>query len=127
MKLNVLLAAFTLISSVSASAATSSLFVKEGSELIDVQTLINDETDVYATYGFDGFCYQGDSQAVIAKMKKWASATDYFFSGGGGGFVLKKITLIRGFVSYDLQMVLEDEVVPGEFKSIMIKPCSFKK
>jgi hypothetical protein len=121
--------AFSLLSALllplAASAADSSLFVKEGKELIDVQSLIKNEEDVYAAYGFDNFCYEGNSQVVIAKMKKW-SAGEFFFSGGGGGFVLKKITLIRGFVSYDLQMVLEDEVVPGEFKSIMIKPCSFK-
>jgi len=123
------LSAFSLLSILllpfTASAAESSLFVKDRNDLIDVQSLINDQEDVYAAYGFDNFCYQGNSQIVIAKMKKWSEG-QFFFSGGGGAFVLKKITLIRGIVSYDLQMVLEDEVVPGEFKSIMIKPCSFK-
>lgn len=127
MKLTAFALSLALLLPLAASAENSSLFVKEGNELIDVQAVIDSEEDVYSTYGFEKFCYQGNSQIVIAKMKKWASATDYFFSGGGGSFVLKKINLIRGFVSYDLQLVLEDEVVPGEFKSIMIKPCAFKK
>jgi hypothetical protein len=125
MKLVAFLILFTLISSVSVSAATSSLFVKEGRKLIDVQALIDSQEDVYTAYGFENFCYQGNSQTVIAKMKKWVSS-GYFFSGGGGGFVFKNLTLIRGFVSYDLQLELEDEVVPGELKSVTIKPCGSK-
>jgi hypothetical protein len=103
-------------------ARASSLYIKNGRSLIDVEQLVKNQVDVQVDYGYKKFCYQGNSSVVVNKMKTWSS-TDYFFSGGGGGFRMSGLKINRGVATYDIVMVLEDEVVPGEFKRVLIKPC----
>ncbi|WP_413288147.1 hypothetical protein [Bdellovibrio sp. HCB337] len=104
------------------AGAGSSLFVKSGETLIDVQSLIDNEEDVQAQYGYEDFCYTGSADAVVAKMTAWKK-TDLFFSGGGGGFELVGLRINRGIVSYDIMMRLADEVAQGEFRNVIIKAC----
>lgn len=113
-----------LLFSVSAFAKVPSLFVYEG-RLLDVEEIIADGDDIQANYGYDNFCYQGDSNVVIRKIKDW-NKKGVFFSGDGGGFVLRNVTLIRGFATYDISLRFEDEVVPGEFRTVNVKPCSVR-
>lgn len=113
----------SLLFSVSAFAKEPSLFVKEGRLMLDVEKLIADEEDVQANYGFENFCYKGDANQVIKKIKTWNKEGN-FFSGGGGGHELKKVSLIRGTVAQEIVLKFEDEVVPGEFTTILVKPCS---
>jgi hypothetical protein len=112
-----------LMFSVSAFAKTPSLFVKEGRTRLDVEELIKDGEDIQSVYGFDHFCYEGDVNVVVNKIKSW-KRNDSFFSGGGGGHVLKSVAVIRGIVTYDIALKFEDEVVPGEFETVVVKPCS---
>ncbi len=119
---HLLLAISFLTLSLGASAQVSSLYVKQGSRLLDVAKLVKEEIDVYAEYDYKSFCYIGVANQVVTKMKDWIK-TDYFFSGGGGGYVLKGLQINRGIVTYDIVMKLEDEVVPGEFVNVLIKPC----
>ena len=110
------------MTAVSAQANTSSLFVKNGESLINIEELVKSEIDVQVDYGYENFCYQGNSSLVTQKMKAWKK-TGYFFSGGGGGFALHSLKINRGIATYDIVMNLEDEVAEGEFKNITIKPC----
>lgn len=103
-------------------APTSALNIKENGKLISVADLINDDIDVQSNYDLENFCYTGDIYQVTNQIKTW-NLQGLFFSGGGGGFELKKIEVIRGIVSYNIRLKLEDEVVPGEFKTVSIKPC----
>lgn len=114
-----------LLFSVSAFARTPSLFVKEGAKRLDVEELLKAGEDIQSVYGFQNFCYEGDVGIVMKKIKSWKK-NGSFFSGDGGGHALKEMTLIRGFVSYDISLKFEDEVVPGEFETVMVKPCSFR-
>lgn len=119
---NFIFATLMLVSTAS-FAQTSSLFVKDGRKLIDVEKLIAEETDVQATYGYENFCYKGEVDAVVKKMKAWKK-TDFFFGGGGGGFAIRTLKVIRGIVTYDIVMGLEDEVVPEDgLRKVIIKPC----
>lgn len=120
--LSAYLTGILLITSISTHANTSSLFVKNGDSLIDIEALVKNEIDVQVDYGYENFCYQGNSSLVTQKMKAWKK-TGYFFSGGGGGFALHSLKINRGIVTYDIVMNLEDEVAQGEFKNIIIKPC----
>ncbi len=120
-----ILPAFLLALSLNSFAETPSLFVRDGRKLIDVAKLLSNGEDVQASYGFENFCYKGEAQPVINLIKRWNKSGD-FFSGGGGGFELKSVVLIRGFVTYDIRLNFEDEVIPGEFTSINVKPCSWK-
>lgn len=109
-----------------ASASTSTvpnLFVQEDGFLISVQGLIDNEEDVQSLYGFENFCYKGNVNKVSALMQDWADNSDLFFSGGGGGFVLSSLEVLHGIATYDIRMTLEDEVVPGEFRTVFIRPC----
>jgi len=109
-----------------ASATTSTapnLFVQEDGFLISVQGLIDNEEDVQTLYGYENFCYKGNVDKVSALMQDWADNSDLFFSGGGGGFALISLEILRGIASYDIRMTLEDEIVPGEFRTIFIRPC----
>lgn len=116
------LAGILLMTTVSAHANSSSLFVKNGGSLINIEELVKNEIDVQVDYGYENFCYKGNSSAVTQKMKVWKK-TGYFFSGGGGGFALHSLKINRGIVTYDIVMSLEDEVAEGEFKNVIIKPC----
>ncbi len=119
---NLIFATMMLVTTAS-FAQTSSLFVRDGRKLVDVEKLIAEETDVQATYGYEDFCYKGDVDAVVKKMKAWKK-TDFFFGGGGGGFVIRTLKIIRGIATYDIVMGLEDEVVPEDgLRKITIKPC----
>ncbi len=120
------LLALSLLFSISAWAKTPSLFVKEGTKLLDVETLIKNGEDIQAVYGYEDFCYQGEPNTVVNKIKSWKKAGN-FFSGDGGGYELKTMTVIHGIVTYDISMKFEDEVVPGEFDTVIVKPCSFKR
>lgn len=101
--------------------STSSLYFTGWDEIIDVQELVDiGEADVY---GYEEFCYQGNSLSVITKMWSWHEEGN-FYSGGGGGFELKALKFRRGFASYDIQMTLADEVVPGEFRTVFVKACT---
>lgn len=111
-----------LFLSFGAIAATPSLFVKEGRKLLDVETLIADGEDIQAVYGFENFCYQGNVDTVVKKIKGWKKSGS-FFSGDGGGFALKSVTVLRGIVTYDISLKFEDEVVSGEFTTVNVKPC----
>lgn len=118
----------TFLFATTAFAAHPDLFVQDGQSLISVEDFIaNEQDDISTYYGFDNFCYQGNADVVVKKMNSWSANTDYFFSGTGGGFVLKSLKINRGFITYDIEMVLEDEVVPGEFRAVLIKPCPGKK
>lgn len=116
----------SLLFSISAWAKSPSLFVKEGTKLLDVEELIKNGEDIQAVYGFESFCYQGNTQVVANKIKAWKK-TGSFFSGDGGGFVLRSVTVIHGIVTYDLNLKFEDEVVPGEFQTVIVKSCPAKK
>lgn len=109
-----------LIAPMSFATGKSTLYIKDGKNLIDVQELVDSDNAVSED---EVFCYKGTASTVVKKMTAWSKKTDYFFSGTGGGFVLADVKINRGIVSYDIVMTLEDEVVPGEFKSILIKPC----
>ncbi|NUN07455.1 MAG: hypothetical protein HUU57_17050 [Bdellovibrio sp.] len=108
-----------VLTQVTSAATNSSLYIQNGESLIDVQTLIDNEETVFED---NSFCYRGRPESVVKKMKAWYK-TDYFFSGTGGGFEMVKLTILRGIVTYDIVLTLEDEVVPGEYRSILIKPC----
>lgn len=123
--LKTLLVLSTLTLSASALAAPTGLFVRDGSMTVSVQGLINGGSDIQAEYGFENFCYKGDAHATIIQINRLKAAGN-FFSGSGGGHELKKVTLIRGIVSYDIALKFEDEVVPGEFETVHVKPCSLK-
>ncbi len=116
----------SLLFSLGAWAKGPSLFVKDGAKLLDVEELIKNGDDVQAVYGFEAFCYQGEVNTVMAKIATW-NKKGSFFSGDGGGFKLKKIGVNRGIVSYDITLKFEDEVVPGEFQTVIVKPCSFRR
>lgn len=119
---NLFIASLLLVSTAS-FAQTSSLFVKEGRALIDVEKLIKEETDVQASYGYENFCYKGSADLVVKKMRAWKK-TDFFFGGGGGGFVIRSLKVIRGIATFDIVMSLEDEVVPEDgLRKVTIKPC----
>ncbi len=120
MKYSILLG---LLFSFSAMAKAPSLFVKDSGKLLDVEELIAAEEDIQSIYGFESFCYKGDPNAVMTKIKSWKKKGQ-FFSGDGGGHVLRGMTLIRGIVTYDIAMRFEDEVVPGEFDTQIVKPCT---
>ncbi|MES2527573.1 MAG: hypothetical protein V4598_10815 [Bdellovibrionota bacterium] len=120
MKYSILLA---LLFSFSAMAKTPSLFVKDSGKLLDVEELIAAEEDIQSVYGFESFCYKGDPSAVMTKIRSWKKKGQ-FFSGDGGGHVLRSLTLIRGIVTYDIALKFEDEVVPGEFETQIVKPCT---
>jgi len=113
-----------LVISVTAFAAPikPGLFVKEGPRLLNVESLIKNGSDIQAEYGFENFCYKGQSEFTINQIKRLNKAGS-FFSGGGGGHELKSVTLLRGFVTYDIALRFEDEVVPGEFTTVNVKPC----
>lgn len=100
----------------------SSLIVNDEGRMISVAWLIKEGIDVQASYGYDKFCYKGDSYQVANQIKTW-NREGVFFSGGGGGFELKEVDVIRGIVTYDIRLKLEDEVVPGEMRTVLIKPC----
>ncbi len=119
MKYTILLALFF---SFSAMAKAPSLFVKDAGKILDVEELIAAEEDIQSIYGFENFCYKGEPNAVMTKIRVWKKKGQ-FFSGDGGGHVLKSLTLIRGIVTYDIAMKFEDEVVPGEFETQIVKPC----
>lgn len=119
------LIALLMMAATSASAVannSSTLFVKDRNKLIDVETLIKNEVEVQTHYGLGNFCYSGNATAVNAKIRKWYK-TGYFFSGGGGGFELQGLKINRGIATYDIVMTLEDEVVPGELRNVIVKPC----
>ena len=120
MNLGLIASAILLASQVTFAAAKSSLYIKEGKNLIDVEELVESDNAVSED---EVFCYKGSADAVVKKMNTWSKKTDYFFSGTGGGFVLADLKINRGIVTYDIVMTLEDEVAPGEFKNILIKPC----
>ena len=106
-----------------ALANTGILFVRDSGRLLDVAALISEGTDIQASYGLDhSYCYRGGHQAAMGVIRKLNQAGD-FFSGGGGGFELKSVTLIRGFATYDIKLVLKDEVVPDETRTMLVKPC----
>lgn len=111
----------TLVAHASVSQR-SSLIVQDEGRMISVAWLVKEGIDVQTYYGYDKFCYNGDAYAVTNMIKKW-NKEGYFFSGGGGGFELKDVEVIRGIVTYDIRMKLEDEVVPGEIRTVNIKPC----
>lgn len=111
-----------ILFSLSAQAATPSLFVKKNGALIDVEKVIASGDDLQAVYGFENFCYLGNVDTVVQKIKSWKKKGS-FFSGDGGGFVLRSTTVMRGIVTYDIALKFEDEVVPGEFTTITVKPC----
>lgn len=111
-----------LLFSFHALAKAPSLYVKEGAKLLDVEQLIADGEDIQSVYGFENFCYQGNADSVVQKIRSW-NKKGSFFSGDGGGFVLRKMTILRGIVTYDISMKFEDEVVPGEFTTVNVKPC----
>ena len=113
--LNTILAGILLATSISSYANVSSLFVRHGDSLVNVESLVKNESDVQVDSGYENFCYKGNSSVVVRKMNAWKK-TGYFFSGGGGGFVLNKLKINRGIYTYDIVMNLEDEVVQGEFK-----------
>ena len=119
--MKILILGIMLSSSVLAAPVTG-LYIKEGRSLLNVEKLINDGSDIQAEYGFEAFCYQGQANAVMTQIRRLKRAGN-FFSGGGGGHELKSLTLIRGFVTYDIALRFEDEVVPGEFTSVHVKPC----
>lgn len=122
MKLTIVLA---ILMSASAWAGSPSLYVKDGNKLLDVEKLLAAEEDIQSNYGFEDFCYQGDPHVVMTKIKAWNKSGD-FFSGGGGGHELKGMKLNRGIVTYDIVLKFEDEVVPGEFEKVIVKPCIVK-
>ena len=118
-----LLTAVALLLSVSSFAATSSLFAREGNKLINLEKVVRDGEDVQVSYDFDTFCYKGMAQTVVKKMEAW-NKMDLFYSGGGGGFVLRSLKINRGIVTWDIVMSLEDEVVPEDgLRNVIIKPC----
>jgi len=119
MKFLVLALAFS--TSVLAAPATG-LFIKEGRRLLEVKKLINDGADIQAEYGFDKFCYKGSADATLVQILRFKREGN-FFSGGGGGHVLLGGRVNRGIVTYDIALRFEDEVVPGEFQNVLVKPC----
>lgn len=115
-----------LIAMTAFGATPADIFVIDGEQQISCQALIDGEEDVQVNYGFQDYqyCYKGQSSAAVALLAKWKKS-GYFYSGGGGGFELKDVEVLRGIVSYDLKLTLEDEVVPGEMSTVIVKPCSF--
>ncbi len=109
-----------LILNASAFAQSSGLFVMDGTQLTDVTEFLENE----AVSDDTAFCYKGDAQTVMNLIKKLAKENENFYCDGcGGGFAFRGVTLNRGFVTYDLIIQLEDEVVPGEYRTNLIKPC----
>lgn len=100
------------------------IFVIDGAEQISCQELIDGEEDVQVSHSFQDYdyCYKGESSAAVAVLAEWKKS-GYFYSGGGGGFVLRDVEVLRGIYTYDLKLTLEDEVVPGEMSTVIIKPC----
>lgn len=120
----VVLFSFLVCGPAAQASFSSGLFVKDqGNSLISVQSLVQEQVDVQVDHGYKNFCYRGDTSQVAAKMKAWKKS-GYFFSGGGGGFVLVSLKLRRGIAVHSLVMTLEDEVVPGELITVVINPCS---
>ncbi len=114
---------FFVMGTASQASLPAGLYVKaQDDSLISVAELVQDQVDVQVDYGYEKFCYSGDASQVATKMKVWKKA-GYFFSGGGGGFVLKSLKIRRGIVAYSILMTLEDEVVPGELTSVVVNPC----
>lgn len=120
--MNLLLSALFLSISLSqAVAASQSLYVKRNNKWFDVAEVIRQEA---ISDDNDQFCYSGNPQAVMTSMKKWAKQTENFFCDGcGGGYAFRKTELFRGAATYDIKLVIEDEVVPGEMRFVIIKAC----
>ncbi len=120
MKINFIAGLFALSLSTSGLAQTSDLFVKENGKLINITKFLADEPVDADT----AFCYKGNSAAVMNQIKQLAKVNENFFCDGcGGGFAFRSVTLLRGIVTYDIVIKVEDEVVPGEFSRILVKPC----
>lgn len=120
MKLGLFFTLFILNLGASAFAQSSALFVSEDNQLTDVTEFLKQE----AVSDDTAFCYTGNPNAVMTLIKTLAKENENFYCDGcGGGFAFRGVTLIRGIVTYDILIKLEDEVVPGEFRTHLIKPC----
>ena len=112
---------FASLVATQAFAATSSLYVKRAGTWLDVATVIKEEA---ISSDDEPFCYKGNVEAVRIKMKKWAKETENFFCDGcGGGYAFRGTETIRGFATYDINLKIEDEAVPGEMRYVIVKPC----
>ena len=126
--MNLKLVVFSMLltsSTLAFAGQANDLFVIDGDQKLSVSQLLEDGTDVQANYDFDSFCYEGNPDIVLRKIKEF-KATGNFFSGGGGGFEYISGQVNRGIVTYDLQLKFEDEVAQGEFQTVLVKPCSAK-
>lgn len=109
-------------SAFNAFAGTSDLFYINGKNLESISELVKSGDDVQMFIDKKEFCYKGPTDSVANLIKSW-NKNGTFFSNGGGGLSLVSVKVIRGFVTYDIALKFEDEVVPGEFESVIVKPC----
>ena len=108
--------------SFNAFSQTSSLIVKDEDRLISVAWLIKEGINVETSYGLQKFCYNGNIEEVSQMITKW-NQEGFFLSQDGEGFELIELEIIRGFATYDIRMILENEVMRGEFETVLVKPC----
>jgi hypothetical protein len=108
--------------SFNAFSQTSSLIVQDEDRRISVAWLIKEGINVESSYGLQSFCYSGNIEEVVHMITKW-NDQGLFLSQDGEGFELIELEIIRGFATYDIRMILENELMRGQFETVLVKPC----
>ncbi len=104
------------------------LYVRDAKKnFISVAKLIDDEVEFQANYHLTDLCYVGSPWAVAGMMMDYSKKSDYFYSGGGGGFVLVSTKVLSGIAAQFIEMRLADEVVPGEYRKAHVFPCKHRQ
>jgi hypothetical protein len=94
---------------------------------VNVAQLIDEAIDFQAQYKPSDLCFVGNAGPALRLLLDYSKNTDYFFSGGGGGFKLESARILNGVAYQMIEMKLSDEVVRGEFQKVHINPCRVRK
>lgn len=105
------------------AASASGLYVIDGSKLYNVQKLVSDGEDLQTSHDFQdyAYCYQGNSDTVVALLKRWKNEGSFY--SGGGGLILANAEVAHGSSTNDLILTFQNESSPSEFSTIQVKPC----
>jgi hypothetical protein len=102
---------------------SESLFLIKGSQRIDAQSLVDLNQLAYSIDRKSRFCYTGDIDQVVDLIKRW-NRQGHFFSGGGGGHVIERLTVTRrGVVGPKINLVIRSEVTDEIENTIYILKC----
>ena len=105
------------------SETTPKLMIIEDNEMVDAQTLVDDESLAYSIDRNSKFCFEGNVDTVVAMMKAW-NKEGHFFSGGGGSYTIEKLYATKkGFAGRKINLVLRSEVTDEIEDTIYILRC----